>query len=392
MNSSLDDFVSFVSPEGTILHAGCGVGDVTQEIAGRGFEVVGIDIDPEKIGQALSKTDRYIFRQMDARSLQYPSASFDGVWANNLLEHMPVEDVHRAIDGFARVLKQDAPLYFSVKEKARESGMASFTLTDVDSLKDYGLKIVSRREDPRAEHERITDRRVEIIALRVEEPALQAERQFEDNCFLCPDMRFSLNRQVDLPGSGALLWGDHNLYLMPDIAPIVEGHLLLVTTKHYMCYGACPPEMNREIVAAQQFVRELFETVYQMPTIFMEHGPAQPKRAGVCIEHAHWHCLPATASIDDAVKKYLSTGQEASLETLQQMFQAGQSYIYIEEAPGKGRAYLTDVMPSQFLRQLTVSLLNRTDWEWQTSFKRPSTQELFRRTLNRLIPEIDVRT
>lgn len=366
MSTSLERFLAFVASEGAILDAGCGAGDDTHSLAARGFEVVGIDVDPAQLKQARAKTDQCVFRQMDARSLRYPTASFDGVWANGLLDQMTQAEARQTIRGFARVLKPGAPLFLNTEQTGY-------------SVEDHGFRIVSEiAGPPRA-----------IIAQRLDDPA--ADQQFEENCFLCPDARFSLNRPVDLPGPGSLLWGNEHLYLMPDIAPIVAGHLLLITTKHYMCYGACPPEMNQEILNAQQFVRELFATIYQTPTIFMEHGPAEKKRAGVCIEHAHWHCLPATLPMNERIKELLGDGIVAPLPTLQRMYQAKESYIYLEDAPGNGRAYLADVLPSQYLRQLAVSLLQRTDWEWQTTHKHPETQDLFRRTLSRLAAAIDER-
>lgn len=368
--TNLERFITFVISEGAILDAGCGTGDDTHNFASRGFEAVGIDTDPAKLKQARSKTDQCIFRQMDARSLRYPTASFDGIWADRLLDQLTPAEARETISGFARVLKPGAPLYLST-----ERDLTSY------SVEDHGFKIASETDGPLRD----------LIALRREDAISMSGQHFEENCFLCPDLRFTLNSPVNLPGPGSLLWGNEHLYLMPDIAPIVEGHLLLVTTKHYMCYGACPPELNHEILNAQQFVRELFATIYQTPTIFMEHGPADKKRAGVCIEHAHWHCLPTTLPLKERIEELLGDGRDASLQTLQQMYQARESYIYLEDAPDNGRAYLADVLPSQYLRQLAVSLLNRTDWEWQTTHKRPETQDLFRQTLMRLASAIDER-
>src|SRR5690349_1115809 len=165
MSTSREKFIAFVSSEGAILDAGCGTGDDTGSFATSGFEAVGIDIDAAKLEQARSRIDQCIFRQMDARSLRYPTACFDGVWADRLLDQLTQAEAQQTISGFARVLKPGAPLYLTT-EKYRADYW----------IRDCGFKIASETDSQLLR---------EIIALRNEDVVSKSDQQFEEDCFLC---------------------------------------------------------------------------------------------------------------------------------------------------------------------------------------------------------------
>lgn len=86
-----------------ILDLGCGPGQLTNAIAARGAEVVGVDSSPAMIGQARQNFPELSFVLEDAADLEFEEP-FDAVFSNAALHWMlDAEGVARAI---ARVLRR----------------------------------------------------------------------------------------------------------------------------------------------------------------------------------------------------------------------------------------------------------------------------------------------
>ncbi len=61
-------FVESLGPH-SVLDAGCGTGRVARELARRGLDVVGVDIDPEMLGTARAKASEIDWRQGDIATI-----------------------------------------------------------------------------------------------------------------------------------------------------------------------------------------------------------------------------------------------------------------------------------------------------------------------------------
>jgi trans-aconitate methyltransferase len=86
-------------PGERILDLGCGDGALTERIAARGADVVGIDSSPDLLEAARMRGLRVI--AMDGQALSF-SREFDGVLTNAALHWMP--DAEAVIEGVARAL------------------------------------------------------------------------------------------------------------------------------------------------------------------------------------------------------------------------------------------------------------------------------------------------
>ncbi|MHB8507773.1 MAG: HIT family protein [Candidatus Dormibacteria bacterium] len=77
------------------------------------------------------------------------------------------------------------------------------------------------------------------------------------------------------------------LRVVPDLYPLVPGHVLLVSRRHLRCYGEASAEELEELSRAAARVRPFLAAAYGHVLTF-ENGIA-----GQSVPHAHLHLIPA---------------------------------------------------------------------------------------------------
>jgi diadenosine tetraphosphate (Ap4A) HIT family hydrolase len=219
------------------------------------------------------------------------------------------------------------------------------------------------------------------------------------DCVLCPPLRFRFNHMVELPGAGGILCGDRDFFVVPDLAPVAEGHLLLVTTAHWTCAGGYPERLWSAALRWRDHIAAVYRSAYGVgDVVVLEHGPARPQGAGSCIDHAHWHLLPGAPGVREVVEGHGLTGAPASHGALRELIASGRSYLLVEEN-GDGRVYaVTRDLPGQFLRRAAVTAIAGADpaegggWRWQEMFGLPDSRRRFLTTLDALLPLAEARS
>lgn len=397
MGPSLHNFLNCLDKNGCVLDVGCGPGRDVLAMVKAGIEAVGVDLSSVMVSEARKRVSGAIFRRMDQRHLMYPPETFDGIWSCAALHHLPKADTADTLREFARTLKIEGLLCAIIKEGSGECFDQIGRYQGFYTATEFRKLVVAAGFEVISESTSFSDKGTlgknpkkwfHILARKIQN-LIHTDDELESLCHLCPFVRFNLNRQIGIPSCGAILWGDNNLYVVPDIAPLMDGHLLLVSILHNVCFGACPDKLIPDIRANQQKIRQMFRKAYGQATTFLEHGPVHPREAGACISHAHFHCLPTSLPIREVVERSVGQGQRATLEALQHLYHAGQSYLYVEEDTGDGWAYPVSVTPSQILRQATVVLLGHDNWQWQTSYKIPESHRSYQRSLEHLLPIAD---
>jgi SAM-dependent methyltransferase len=97
------DLISTYAPR-TVLDAGCGTGRLAIELAGRGVEVLGVDVDPDMIAAARAKAPELEWLDADLAELDRPER-FDVVaLAGNVVPYVPAERRPTAVGACARHL------------------------------------------------------------------------------------------------------------------------------------------------------------------------------------------------------------------------------------------------------------------------------------------------
>jgi diadenosine tetraphosphate (Ap4A) HIT family hydrolase len=208
------------------------------------------------------------------------------------------------------------------------------------------------------------------------------------DCDFCPPKRFVLNKRAGLPGAAGTIWGDREFLLVPDVSPIFPGHLLLLTTRHYLSIGAVPEE-HYELFEDHVFrIDQMMRTAFGKPAIFIEHGATQPHEAGSCIDHAHWHCLPDSGQI---MRDLAAMGMEGSVGKLQrakELYNNHESYFlardHVEQLffPATG-------LPCQFIRLVAAAGRNIADPRWQNTLASTDNDAHFGETLWRTLSYTD---
>lgn len=104
-----------------------------------------------------------------------------------------------------------------------------------------------------------------------------------DRCVFChPEMQ-----------PGPLLETDR-LRLLPDLYPVVPGHVLVISTEHLPCFGAASDELLAELDHVAGTGASFLKDVYGVDPVRWENGGA-----GQTVFHAHLHLMPIV--IDDLI-------------------------------------------------------------------------------------------
>lgn len=103
----IDRFLGHLKPGSKVLDVGCGPGQFSKYISGKGFRVVGIDLSKEMLNIAKKKVPKVRFKLMDMRNLKFDDESFDGLLVAYSLIHIPSKDVVKNLKGFYRILKPE---------------------------------------------------------------------------------------------------------------------------------------------------------------------------------------------------------------------------------------------------------------------------------------------
>jgi|SRR5579884_1840312 len=114
--ASYDRFTALLAPGGLVLDLGCGSGLDAEPLAARGVRLLGLDVSAGMLRIAAS-VPSLAGRLLcgERRSLPIVSCSFDGVWADGSLHHLPRLDAVVALREAARVLRAEGVLCVSVE-------------------------------------------------------------------------------------------------------------------------------------------------------------------------------------------------------------------------------------------------------------------------------------
>ncbi len=98
-----------------VLDIGCGDGRDTEYLRQKRAIVVAVDYSRSMLVEARKRIMGGVLYQMDMRNLGFTNESFDGVWANGCIYHVPKTDLFLVLREILRVLKPLGALSFNFK-------------------------------------------------------------------------------------------------------------------------------------------------------------------------------------------------------------------------------------------------------------------------------------
>jgi SAM-dependent methyltransferase len=131
-----DAFVSMLPKRALVLDIGCGAGVKSKYLSEKGLAVIGADFSEKMIEIAKREVPTGDFRVADITNLSTIPETFDGIFAQAVLLHIPRADASAVVSGLAQKLKNGGYLYLAVKEK-RPEGSEEETLQESGYGYDY---------------------------------------------------------------------------------------------------------------------------------------------------------------------------------------------------------------------------------------------------------------
>lgn len=168
-----------------------------------------------------------------------------------------------------------------------------------------------------------------------------------------------------LPFVDRPLFSSKNFFLLQAKHAVNDGHLLLVTIKHYYSLADLSVKEFEEFKFTLGKIQKITDKLFGKFSIF-EHGMV-PNSVSQCVEHAHWHILPT----EGKVARFLS--EKFKLVSLYETLDDAYNnllppYILLREDGEEWHYYkIIDSIPSQYVCRLYAKILGKKESSWLKS-------------------------
>jgi diadenosine tetraphosphate (Ap4A) HIT family hydrolase len=160
-----------------------------------------------------------------------------------------------------------------------------------------------------------------------------------------------------------------SFFVIPSVAPLVEGHLLIVPKRHITSLAQLPLAEKDELTTLTTNVCDRVRDLWSA-SVFFEHGIGRGKAGGCGVQHAHMHVVPASTSAQshffESLERQLNGMSEpGTLGDALRHLGLDNSYLLVGTSIAKVRFYASETIPSQFVRQLLVGPLSSKASDWR---------------------------
>jgi ubiquinone/menaquinone biosynthesis C-methylase UbiE len=107
-------FIQQLPTGSKILDCGCGPGMDTERFSRMGYNVTAIDLSERFVKLTKERVRTATVKKMDMKYLEFPEASFDGLWASFSLLHIRASDIEQTLSRFRAVLRPNGLLFAAV--------------------------------------------------------------------------------------------------------------------------------------------------------------------------------------------------------------------------------------------------------------------------------------
>lgn len=169
-----------------------------------------------------------------------------------------------------------------------------------------------------------------------------------------------------------------SVHLVPALGMLVPGYLLVTTKDHRLSMADLGSQGLVELGAWIDGITAALSATFGQYLIF-EHGSCAGESSGACVDHAHIHLIPASASFATKILALAPWNELPSFSALASFSQ--ESYAYFSFA-GHHYAMARPRLGSQWIRRQIASHIGTDLWDWAID---PGTAAL-RKTLSEIPP------
>lgn len=187
------------------------------------------------------------------------------------------------------------------------------------------------------------------------------------NCPFCHEIQSGqLPDFCDADIGSRILYETERFVVIPDISPLVPGHVMIVPKAHILCYGAIEPAARDEFASIVSATLTILEEHYG-PSVILEHGTSSLDDVADHVSHAHLHMVPAAIDIRDALRNF-NTTTIASIFDLASWAARDAEYIYFESCAGERMVAdrITGIKRLFFRREIAKQIgMPDPLWDWR---------------------------
>lgn len=176
------------------------------------------------------------------------------------------------------------------------------------------------------------------------------------------------------------LFVNEHCQIIPDISPLLPGHVLIIPFDHTEGMARCREEVFASIMEA---IGVALSRYGNFATIF-EHGALHNKNAGSSISHAHIHIIPGRFDLSEEIEStLLIESVPLRYEQLNAAFLKDKAYLFVQnDLTTMGKCYLVGELPRQYLRAMFLRQLRQPPlFDWEINSGTPEAKRMVQETI-----------
>lgn len=175
------------------------------------------------------------------------------------------------------------------------------------------------------------------------------------------------------------LFANEHCQIIPDISPLLLGHVLIVPFDHTEGMARCREEVFASVLEAIDVALSRYGNC---ATIF-EHGALHSENAGSSISHAHIHVIPGMIDLSDEIEaSLLLEAIPLRYEQLNAAFLKDKAYLFVQNDLTMGKCYLVGELPRQYLRAMFLRQLKQPPlFDWEINSCTPEAKRMVQATI-----------
>jgi diadenosine tetraphosphate (Ap4A) HIT family hydrolase len=157
-----------------------------------------------------------------------------------------------------------------------------------------------------------------------------------------------------------IIYRDEYLTVIPDVAPCVAGHTLIVSRKHQRSLIE-HWESGRLCRLLQIIEKTLSGDGFGV--VAFEHGILGSTETKSCVEHSHVHIIPFAREIRNTLEIELGRMVRINCPDATSL-NGGPAYALLRDISGQWYVHNTGPIPGQVIRRAVTGISNESPWDW----------------------------